>query len=289
MRAALRKGKGKDREAPPVRFAERPSRRFRLRYTKLGRSMYLGHLDTLRVLARLFRRAEIEVAYTRGFSPKPNMEYAPALSLGVASLAELVDVSVESEIDAEALSTRLQQVAPDGISITGVWEILAPSKKTRLGRLIKAYDLLIGPAADGIEMDRARVEGLVERFMALGTAEVLRKGRPHDVRPLVTELNLVDDEPAAQLATTLDWKPEGALIRARVRLTAEGSAKPIEVARAIGVGGSERVRPDLARLCFVGSPLLDGPGDQLPSSEDSVLVPSALEASEQLVSIRLTV
>ena len=67
MRAALRKGKGKDRELPTVNFAEKPSRRFRLRYTKLGRSMYLGHLDTSRVLARLFRRAQIEIAYSRGF------------------------------------------------------------------------------------------------------------------------------------------------------------------------------------------------------------------------------
>ena len=99
---------GKRRPTPQVAFEDKPSRRFRIRYTKLGRAAFLGHLDTGRVLARLFRRVQIDLAYTRGFNPKPNMEYSPALSLGVASFGELIDVSVESEIGPAELGERLE-------------------------------------------------------------------------------------------------------------------------------------------------------------------------------------
>src|SRR5262249_48394916 len=54
---------------PRVAFPEKQTRRFRVRYAKLERAAYLGHLDLTRILQRLFRRAEIEIAYSRGFHP----------------------------------------------------------------------------------------------------------------------------------------------------------------------------------------------------------------------------
>src|SRR5690606_25676508 len=95
---------------PPGVFApDEVQTRIRLRYTKLGRTTFLGHLDTMRVLMRIFRRAEAPVVHSRGFHPKPAMSFSPALSLGVASLGELVDVSFAGVIDADELHTRLAE------------------------------------------------------------------------------------------------------------------------------------------------------------------------------------
>src|SRR5439155_6405281 len=69
-----------------------PYTTYRIRFAKLGRAAFLGHLDLMRLLARALRRAELGLAVTRGYSPKPRMTFGPALSLGVPSLGELVDV-----------------------------------------------------------------------------------------------------------------------------------------------------------------------------------------------------
>ncbi|HMG55939.1 MAG TPA: hypothetical protein VK601_20715, partial [Kofleriaceae bacterium] len=62
---------------------------------------------------------------------------------------------------------------------------------------------------------------------------------------------------ARSLCAALDW-PDGPVLRARVRATADGSAKPSEVARALGVWGPDDPRAAhalVARLGVVASDL----------------------------------
>src|SRR5262245_39920028 len=72
-----------------------PYSTYRIGFAKIGRAAFLGHLDLVRLLARSFRRADLPLALTRGFSPKPRLVFSPALPLGVPSLGELVDVDLE--------------------------------------------------------------------------------------------------------------------------------------------------------------------------------------------------
>jgi radical SAM-linked protein len=237
---------GSKKPTPQPSFPDKPTRKFRLRYTKLGRAAYLGHLDTTRVLARLFRRAHIEIAYTRGFHPKPNMQFSPALSLGVPSLGEMVDIAVESSLGAEELHERLRQVSPEGIEMTGVWE-LAEGQRS-LAKLIKAYDLLVQPAPDGIAFDTRRLERIAKRFLDSESALVPRKEKEIDVRGFVSQVTVMDD---SRLAPVLGWS-EGPLLIARVAIRPNGSAKPSEVAKALGVWGGDDPRAPHARIARMG-------------------------------------
>src|SRR6185436_20133339 len=72
-----------------------PYTTYRIRFAKTGRAAFLGHLDLARLLARSFRRADLPLAMTRGFSPTPRIAFGPALGLGIPSLGELVDVDLE--------------------------------------------------------------------------------------------------------------------------------------------------------------------------------------------------
>ena len=58
------------RNQPTPAFVQGEGARYRVRYTKLGRAAYISHLDTARMLQRLFRHAALKVNYTRGFHPK---------------------------------------------------------------------------------------------------------------------------------------------------------------------------------------------------------------------------
>ena len=258
-----------------------PYATYRIRFAKLGRAAFLGHLDLGRLVARSFRRADLPLAMTRGFSPKPRITFGPALPLGLPSLGEMLDADVEHavpgkhaweiaegdarvELSADEVHARLAAVCPEGIELLGCEIVRLPGHPARstpaaqqpavgLGKLIRAVDLAIRPASDGIVHDAARLSRIAAAFLARDTAPVARGERSVDVRALVEELDVIDEATALRLCAALDWPP-GPLLRARVRATAEGSAKPAEVARALGVWGLEDPRAPhalLARLTVV--------------------------------------
>ncbi len=241
---------------------------YRVRFAKLGRAAFLGHLDLVRLLARTLRRADLPLAMTRGFSPKPRFVFGPALGLGVPSLGELVDIDLEhlvsGALEPAEVRDRIAAVCPPGLEILdcAIVRLVGHPLATRdadlgLGKLIQAVDVVIRPAADGIEHDAARVERICSRFRAKPTAIVARGEKSIDVRALVTEISVLDGDAARRLCAALDWPDAPALVRARVRATSEGSAKPSELARALGIWGADDPRGDhalVARLGVVASP-----------------------------------
>jgi hypothetical protein len=263
--------------------ADQPYSTYRIRFAKLGRAAFLGHLDLLRLLARSFRRADLSLALTRGFSPKPRIVFGPALGLGIPSLGELVDVDLEHvplgkrsweaspgderiELSADEIFARLAAVCPPGIELRecsivrlGGHPSLANGTRTGdpgLGKLIDAIDLVIRPAPDGIAFDAARLERIAAAFVAKPSAIIMRasggkRSKQIDVRAFVTAVDVIDGEAATKLAAALDWA-DGPLLRARVSTTTDGSAKPAEVARALGVYGSEELRGDHALIARLG-------------------------------------
>ena len=249
-------GAGVARPKPQVAFAERPVRRFRVRYAKLGRLAFLGHLDTARVLMRLLRRAGIEVAYTRGFHPKPSFTFAPALSLGVNAMAELFDLDIEAfGGTGQELLARIEEVAPEGLVFTGCWELDETSRS--LAQIISAYDLVIRPA---VAAPAEELAAIARRFLALDQALVVRGPRHIDVRARVTQMEVLGGAASARLLAALDWEEAPALVRARVEVGPGGLAKPIEVAQALGLAGGESPaapRCRLVRLGFVASEQVD--------------------------------
>ncbi|HEX4352662.1 MAG TPA: TIGR03936 family radical SAM-associated protein, partial [Polyangiales bacterium] len=111
----------KHRPAPPVRPDQGAAIRVRLGYCKLGRAAYSSHLDLVRMLPRLFRRLELPVFYSLGFHSKPVMLFGPALSLGVASLGEYVDIKLTADADTnwDELPARLSEASIDGLEFFG--------------------------------------------------------------------------------------------------------------------------------------------------------------------------
>jgi hypothetical protein len=210
------------------------------------------------------------------------MVFGPALGLGVPSLGELFDVDLEHaprglrtweastdcervELSAEEVHERLASVCPPGIEIQACTIVhlaghaltigAAPAVKTDpgLGKLIDAVDVLIRPAADGMVFDAARLERIGAAFLAKTSVPIARGDKKLiDVRSLVTEIDVIAGEAATALTRALDWGDAPALVRARVRATAEGSAKPSELARALGVWGSDDPRAEHALVARLG-------------------------------------
>jgi radical SAM family uncharacterized protein/radical SAM-linked protein len=110
---------GPKAKGPPSGQAQGEPRRYRFLYEKLGPAAFLSHLDVIRALPRAFRRLAVPLYYSRGFHPKPDMTFGPALSLGVASLCEVVDVKIAADVDPETILDALSAGAQPGLRFVG--------------------------------------------------------------------------------------------------------------------------------------------------------------------------
>ena len=86
----------------------------RLRFAKRGDLRLVSHHDLLRCLERMLRRAQVPIAQTQGFNPRPKITFALALGLGIESLCEVVDLELTEPLEPSELLDRLKAVAPAG-------------------------------------------------------------------------------------------------------------------------------------------------------------------------------
>lgn len=110
--------------APQAAEAQTPTEpsaaRYRLIIEKRDRLIWLGHLDTVRLLTRLFRRAGASLTYSKGFHPKPKLSFASPLPLGMAGLGEVVDVTLDeapTPVEPATLLEAMQRLSPRGLNI----------------------------------------------------------------------------------------------------------------------------------------------------------------------------
>ena len=174
------------------------------------------------------------------------------------------------------MAARLGAVCPEGLAILGAE--LVPPGAPGLGKLVTGYDLLVQPPPDGMRLDAARLGRIAATFLARSEATVARDEKLVDVRALVEAIDVLDGPAAAALAAGLGWDEE-ALFRVRVRVSPLGSARPTEVARALGVWGPEDVRARHARVARLG---LVGVAEAPSTTAQVAPVPAAPEPAPQV-------
>lgn len=92
----------------------------RIKFSKNGPIKFIGHLDVMRYFQKAIRRAEIDIAYSKGFSPHQIMSFAQPLGVGVESDGEYVDVELNSAKSALDIKNRLNAVMNEGIKVESV-------------------------------------------------------------------------------------------------------------------------------------------------------------------------
>lgn len=129
---------------------------FLIEFTKTGKARYLSHLNIVNVFSKVFRRSRLTLKYSKGFNPKPKMEFAHPLSLGIESKVEILSISLTSVINQEELMQRLNSNMPLGIIITNCKLIPPNTKNNKRKSLMSIYSgssYIIKPNLNNIEGD----------------------------------------------------------------------------------------------------------------------------------------
>lgn len=91
--------------------------RIRIKFRKFGAMKFIGHLDMMRYFQKCMRRAEIDIAYSEGFSPHQIMSFAAPLGVGVTSDGEYLDIEARSTLSSEESLRALNEVMAEGVEI----------------------------------------------------------------------------------------------------------------------------------------------------------------------------
>ncbi len=180
----------------------------RFRFTKHGKVRFTSHRDVARMWERALRRAEVEVVYSEGFSPRPRLAFGLALSTGHESDGEYVDIRlIEAPEHLGLLCARLSDVLPDGLTVPAAAVIPpgTPSLQEAVGACTWAVEV------DGPELREARAAVAATLARSELPIERERKGKAQvvDLRPAIEELTVDEEGPdrVVHLTTVLATRP----------------------------------------------------------------------------------
>lgn len=88
---------------------------YRLTFAKIGRARYISHLDLMRTMTRAIKRAKIPIWYTQGFNPHAYLMFPLALSLGIDSEIESMDIALIEDMPFKELIEKLNSAMPQGL------------------------------------------------------------------------------------------------------------------------------------------------------------------------------
>lgn len=89
--------------------------RYRAVYQKDGHFRFISHNDLLNQLERAIRRAGWQMAFSCGFHPKMLLTFGPALPLGMAARAEVMEFKALQNIPEEEFLGTINTLIPEGL------------------------------------------------------------------------------------------------------------------------------------------------------------------------------
>lgn len=109
----------------------------RMKFKKHGCMKFIGHLDIMRYFQKAIRRADIDIAYSEGFSPHMIMSFAAPLGVGLTSEGEYVDLQVNSCVSSKAAVDALNSVMVDGMEVVS-FKLLPENVKNAMSSVAAA-------------------------------------------------------------------------------------------------------------------------------------------------------
>lgn len=95
----------------------------RMLFEKTGNSVWISHLDLMRIFQRAFKRADLPLTHTQGYNPRPSVSIALPLSVGVESRCELLDFELDGvSVSNEEIRDRLNEVLVSGVTVKEIYD-----------------------------------------------------------------------------------------------------------------------------------------------------------------------
>ncbi len=196
--------------------------RLRLTFARDDAARYITHLDVMRMWERVLKRADMPVAYSEGFSPRPRIALAAPLAVGMTSACELLELTMAARVPLQRPRSDLPPQLPHGFRLLDVQEVPLglPSLQSMLRSASYEVDV---PDPRPPQVWRDAITALLARDSIPWQHMRGDELREYDLRPLIFEAELADPP-----------GPGIARLRLRLRNDERGSGRCEQVTRALG-------------------------------------------------------
>lgn len=174
--------------------------KYRIKFAKVGKTRFIGHLDLLKVFQRAIKRAEIPVAYSKGFNPHQLIGFAAPLPLGMAGKGEYVDIELREEFEPDDIVFRLNEVMPEGLEIIEVRKLEKNEKNCAASVESAVYEIEFSEKID-------RFDYFIDKMMREEKLEIERKSKRKtkvvDIKPDIFSVENISDENCTRIKVVI--------------------------------------------------------------------------------------
>ncbi len=174
----------------------------RLLFSKTGDAVYISHLDLMRIFQRAFKRADIMIWHSQGFSPRAYVSIVLPLSVGASSECEVLDFEVEDgTVDLQSLPEKLNATMPEGVRVLKAYNSECKMKHLSFLRAAVTLEYDAGVPADAKE----KLAELFSKDAVIVHKKTKRGETDLDLKPLIREMKMrqtSDTELALEVVVT---------------------------------------------------------------------------------------
>jgi radical SAM-linked protein len=196
--------------------------RIRIRYCKGALVRFISHLELMKTFHRALRRAQIPVAFSEGFNPRPKTSFGPPVSVGFTAENEYADINLKADMEAKEFIERLNASLPEGLKVLDAWVI--DESSYALSAVINTAVYIAAVFIDK-ETTEDMAEGALAQFMAKDRIVINKKRKNKitetDIRPFVYEIKI------------LEFGPGKLTLYMELALSNKGSVNPALVIEAL--------------------------------------------------------
>lgn len=166
--------------------------RYLIKYTKESEIKFISHLDVLRTVQRIIRRARLPIEFSKGFNPHMDISIAQPLSVGMYSSGEYMDIVLTETLSENYIKEVLNQNSPAGIRILDISMVPVKENEKKLPQSMA----LIDAAKYEIHIKYSDTKSLEKELSTLlknNQWEIVKKSKSGEklvnIKPMIKEFN----------------------------------------------------------------------------------------------------
>ncbi len=150
----------------------------RIFFNKTGDMIYISHLDMLRLVERIFRKAGIRLKHSEGFTPRPKISMAIPISLGEEAYEEPMDIEFIDELPEGEIMHKINENSPKGLEFVKIENV---EKKSNLATEYTNVIYKVEASEDVLD----RLEGLYQMDEIIEERLKRGKAQKRDLKPRI--------------------------------------------------------------------------------------------------------
>ena len=161
--------------------------RYVIKFTKESSVKFISHLDLMRTIQRVIRRADLPMEYSKGFNPHMALSIAQPLSVGVYSDAEYMDIVLVEELEEKEIIDRLNAKTASGIKFLNARKVITKEGEKKLPQTMA----LVDAARFTIKMlcfDSNLVESKIKELISDPEWNTIKKSKKVNLKTMIKEM-----------------------------------------------------------------------------------------------------